>query len=78
MHSTKKFKFVWTQLFQPLTLPCPFLSSLQFEDERIPTLKEAVALCKQLDLVMFLEIKSTTNVEKVHKAAHYLRDIIII
>ena len=35
--------------------------SVQFVNERIPTLKEAVSLCKELELVMFIEIKSSTT-----------------
>ena len=30
----------------------------EYEGERIPTLQEAVELCKELDLLMFLELKS--------------------
>lgn len=30
----------------------------EYEGERIPTLEEAVMLCKELDLLMFLELKS--------------------
>ena len=38
-----------------------FMYSVQFVNERIPTLKEAVSLCKELELVMFIEIKSSTT-----------------
>lgn len=37
----------------------------EFENERIPTLKEAVALCKELGLVMLIELKNTSDIEKV-------------
>ena len=38
-----------------------FMYSVQFVNERIPTLKEAVSLCKELELVMFIELKSSTT-----------------
>ena len=37
----------------------------EFENERIPTLKEAVALCKELGLVMLIELKNTSDIDKV-------------
>lgn len=35
----------------------PVFHRSEFSDERIPTLYEAVELCKELDLVMFLDAK---------------------
>ena len=40
-------------------------SRVEFENERIPTLKEAVTLCKELGLVMLIELKNTSDIEKV-------------
>jgi hypothetical protein len=40
-------------------------SRVEYQNERIPTLKEAVALCKQLDLIMLIELKNTSDIEKV-------------
>lgn len=40
-------------------------SRVEFENERIPTLKEALDLCKELGLVMLIELKNTSDIEKV-------------
>ena len=40
-------------------------SRVEYVNERIPTLKEAVTLCKELGLVMLIELKNTSNIEKV-------------
>ena len=40
-------------------------SRIEFENERIPTLKEAITLCKELGLVMLIELKNTSDIEKV-------------
>ena len=42
-----------------------FASRGEFENERIPTLKEAVTLCKELGLVMLIELKNTSDIDKV-------------
>lgn len=47
------------------TEPLFYCNRVQFVGERIPTLREAVSLCKELDLVMFIEVKHTTNIERV-------------
>ena len=39
--------------------------SVEFIGERIPTLKEAVSHCMELDLLIFIEIKSTTVTDEV-------------
>lgn len=35
-----------------------FYCSPEFADERIPTLREALDLCEELDLLLFLELQS--------------------
>lgn len=40
-------------------------SRIEFENERIPTLKEAITLCKELGLMMLIELKNTSDIEKV-------------
>ena len=35
-----------------------FYCSPEFADERIPTLHEALDLCEELDLLLFLELQS--------------------
>ena len=47
------------------------VSSVQFVNERIPTLKEAITLCQELDLVMLIEVKNTSNEEKVSSSKIY-------
>lgn len=58
-----------------LTLICCDLHprSAEFVGERIPTLKEAVNLCMELDLLIFVEIKSTTITDEVQ---YYAFDLI--
>ena len=37
---------------------CVCVCRTQYAGERIPTLQEAIALCKELDLMLILDIKS--------------------
>lgn len=37
----------------------------KFPDEKIPTLEEAVELCLELQLKMFIDVKDSSNVQKV-------------
>ena len=42
--------------------------SPEFAGERIPTLKETISLCRELDLVAFIEVKSsTTDIDRVRQ-----------
>ena len=51
-------------------LPSCTHDSEEFAGERIPTLKEAIALCLELGLFVLLEIKSsTTDYDRVNCAA---------
>ena len=37
---------------------CMHVCRPQYAGERVPTLQEALALCKELDLIAFVEVKS--------------------
>ena len=49
------------QLF--LNFICCCCSSPEFVGERIPTLYETVALCEELDLLLFIDVKDPANVK---------------
>lgn len=42
---------------------CCCCSSPEFVGERIPTLYETVALCEELDLLLFIDVKDPANVK---------------
>lgn len=55
-----------------------YAGSVQFVNERIPTLKEAATLCEELGLVMFIELKTTSNIERVSRHALSINSMVTI